>query len=217
MSSRVAHWLSSALKGEKPKCLVASLPIIALVTEITGGLGARTPMEIVSPALCPLPFAVTVTVAVPVPVASRLNLTILSPGLSNWTDALAFPVIFSGPSTLMLTSAFLTPSSRAKTFTGITTFSPVPMTLGRVGRTISGDLTGTVFSALPYAPSLAATSITRTLPTYIGSLTLCVAEPLCSENGPMYLTTALNRLSFLAPTIRLSSPPMLNIGENLPL
>ena len=60
-------------------------------------------------------------------------------------------------------------------------------------------------------------SITLTLPTYIGSVILWVADPFWRVNGPMNLTTALNLLSFFAPTFTLSSPPMLNIGENLPL
>ena len=89
------------------------------------------------------------TVATPVPVASRLNLTSLSPGSLNVTTALESPLILSGPSTVTVTSASFTSFSSAKTLTGIETFSPVPRTLGRVGRTISGDLTVTVFSALP--------------------------------------------------------------------
>ena len=215
-SSRVAHWFSDDSNGCQPRCFRSFFPIIVLVTSITGRLGFLTAISMVWTALWPFPSAETVTFAVPSPMASRENLTSSSPGEGKRTDALSSPVIATGPSTETLTSAPLTSSSNANTLTGRVTFSPVPRTLGRVGRTIRGDLTGTVFSAFPYMASPPATTMTLTLPTYIGSLTLCVAEPDCRVKGPRNLTTGLKRLSFFAPTITSSSPPMLNIGENRP-
>ena len=58
--------------------------------------------------------------------------------------------------------------------------------------------------------------MTLTLPTYIGSLNLWEAVPEVRVNGPANLTIGLNLLSFLLFIARVSSPPMLNIGENLP-
>ena len=78
-------------------------------------------------------------------------------------------------------------------------------------------VTGTVFSALPKAFSPAAMSITLTLPTYIGSVTLWTAlPPFPRVWGFRYHTTGLKRLSLRAETILSWSPPMAAMVENRP-
>ena len=156
-------------------------------------------------------------VAVPSPMGVRRKPAILSPGSENASDAVEGPVTLTGPSTEMLTSALSTSLSMAKTFTAMSTSSPVARTRGREDSIMSGLRTATLFSAFPYAASCPATSITLTLPTYIGRVTLCVAVPLSRVKGPRNLTTGLKRLSFFCIILMFSSPPMACSGENLPL
>ena len=100
--------------------------------------------------------------------AFRLKLAILSPLLLNLRAALESPSS-TGPSALRLRRTSLMPSSIANTFTGSFMLSPQPRLSGRLASSISGLRTGTLFSALPKAPSWPATTIILTLPTYIGS------------------------------------------------
>ena len=108
------------------------------------------------------------------------------------------------------------PSSITKTLTGRVMVSPHPANLGRVGRIMTGDVTGTVFSALPNALPYPATTITLTLPTYIGNVILWLLLPDLRVNGPSTLTIGLNLFSLRAPLISPSSPPTLNIAESAP-
>ena len=82
------------------------------------------------------------------------------------------PEIFKGPLHEVVTFTSSMSPSITITFTGSVIFSPHPAFLGNVGRIISGDVTGTVLSAFPYALPLQATTITLTFPTYIGSFIL---------------------------------------------
>ena len=121
-----------------------------------------------------------------------------------------------GPSVLTVTVTSFTPSSIAKRLIGSFTVSPHESWRGIVASSISGERTVTLLSALPYEPLFAATTITRTEPTYIGKVILWLFVPLLSVNGPKNLTTGLNRFSLPAARRKASSPPILNIDVNLP-
>ena len=113
------------------------------------GFGFTTWMSMVSEVLREPPSAVTVTLAAPSPAVLRAKRTTLSPALSKCVVSVVAPSAWRAPSALTVTLTSFTLSSRANTFTGRTTFSPSAICLGRVARTISGDLTVTVVAALP--------------------------------------------------------------------
>ena len=141
-SSRVAPSPAS-----KATLLPGSMRSWRMVT--VSGFGFTTWMSTVSVVLREPPSAVTVTWAAPSPAVLRAKRTTLSPALSKWVVSVAAPSVWRAPSALTVTLTSLTLSSRANTFTGSTTSSPAQSCLGRVTRTISGDLTVTVFAALP--------------------------------------------------------------------
>ena len=189
----------------------------ARVTIVLIGLGLTTSRVNVSEALCPAPDALTSIVAVPSLSAFKANRTISSLPFLNEAVPLLSPTSFKGPPALTETTASFTPFSVAKTLTGRVNSSPGATRRGRLDRTISGAVTGTVFSALPKAFSPAAMSITLTLPTYIGSVTLWTAlPPFPRVWGFRYHTTGLKRLSLRAETILSWSPPMAAMVENRP-
>ncbi len=131
-------------------------------------------------------------------------LVVPSVGLSNpfvWIETFTFRTLFC-----------------AKTFTGSHTSSSGPSTLGRVESVIRSLFTATVFSALPYAPSPPATTITRTDPTYWGRRRVCVlASPPFKAKGPINWTMGLKRFTLSFDGFKASSPPMPNSGPIVPL
>ena len=144
--------LSSAvsLNGVNLKSIFSPAARTQLLPSMRCGAGFRTSILTVSLILCPPPSAVTVTLAAPaVSAALRLNLAILSPVPLNERLPADSPSGESAPSHLTVTLTWEMPSSITKTLTGNVILSPQEAILGNDGTTITGDVTGTVFSALP--------------------------------------------------------------------
>ena len=140
---------------------------------VTAGLGFLISTSISVVADSPPPSADTLNRARPVfcP-ALILKNTILFPGSLNARLVYPAPSTLTNPVfSLTETVAFCTFFSMANTSTGNRNVSPGPSTRGSVGKTMSGFFTGTVFSALPWAPETPAlagshsTAITLTEPT----------------------------------------------------
>ena len=118
--------------------------------------------------------ALTVTFAIPEALLSQLSAKsrIFSSGHEKVTFCEDRPSILIGPSISTLTFTSAISPSIANRLTGIFTLSPHERILGRVGISINGERTIISFSALPYAPCWAATTMTLTEPTYIGRVIL---------------------------------------------
>ena len=79
----------------------------------------------------------------------RSKFTSFSPFPGNATFFVLVPVTFTGPSAFTLTVTFFAAASETNTFTGKETLSPHESVRGKEGRSIKGDATVTVLSALP--------------------------------------------------------------------